>query len=607
MSWKRDVVRQLFAIDPPTFRPSSQHTANAMNTALDLRTLHAPALPCIVDRTYGRGGHPPGARRLPHDQQLIRRSLRQALARILPQLPEHPGLVASGTLTPECFLACFEPARGYFRFQHVLRPLDARGSGSKLHSALFEQCQVVLGDSHDTVLDMAKWLLSRFAGQRAIDCSAATLPWHADSIAARGVGTEVFLEGIEVAQVNAITHMGGHRLERPLCLLAIGLRRIDVALRASVSSLQPAPESPTNFLVHRLFELRGGQARRASSCDLLMIDADDAALPIASQLARLGDIQTEMEFQYAIGTIASGYRRKIIQRLRDKYRALAQVAMHRPPERRHVAGHTYLPVWTLTQIARLTRPTRDAMSQRAALTRPTSEMLQNMVSYAQRGVPAPSAWRTSVWTREEFAAVVTCEWSQSPDAMASFGRQVETESGSGAVRLQRLQRGCWLLLHRLGRLDTQAKGVVDEYFRVMLIEAASFIRRAAPSACALNTVGHLRHWNASERTLQIATWRSEFWSGGKLEPANVAVLCAALAELGETLVLKMGRDGERYSSCRDPWRLKRSSRSLVRIARASGVDARAIRDLMRCFGRELRVTQAVADQVFAQSYLRFAK
>lgn len=578
-----------------------------MNIALDLRSLQPVPWPDIVAPTPGRGGHQLRARPLSPDQQLVRSSLREALLRILPELKPHPGLVASGTLTPECFLAGFGTSSGYFRFQHVFRPLDARSLNSKLHNALFEQCQVVLNDSHDTALDMAKWLLSRLGAHRSIGYSAAALPWHAESIAARGMGTEVFLEGIEVAQVNVISHMGGQRLERPLCLLAIGLRRIDVALRATASWLRSTPESSGNLLIHRLFELRASQANRACKHEMPALGDDCPALSIASQIARLGDIQTEMEFQYAVGTITSGYRRKMIQSLRQKYRALALLAIQRCSRRSPDVGHTYLPTWTLARLERLASSAVDTAPEHMISPKPTCQVLQNIVSEAQIGVPPASAWRTCAWTREEFATVLTCEWSQSPETMANFGKRVTTDAGSNAVRLQRLQRASEWLLHRLGRLDAQSKLLVEEYLRVMLIEAASFIRRAAPSVAALITVAHLRCWNASERTLQVANWRGAFWIDGKLEPASVAVLCVALAELADTLIVKLGRDGEHYTSCHDPWRLKRTSQLLVRVAAACDAEPPIVQDLLRCLGRELKVTRSVADQVFAQSYQRFAK
>jgi glycyl-tRNA synthetase alpha subunit len=150
-----------------------------------------------------------------------------------PLIPHYPYPVSSATLTPECFFGCFRPQYSFIRLQPVFRPTDSRYIVQATHLPLFLQIQIFsdhLDTQYDDDLDILTDLLS-FTEHRVKISNEEK--WYAESINCKGVGREVFINNVEVAQINIISRMGGIDLHQPKRLISFGVDRLCLAARRS--------------------------------------------------------------------------------------------------------------------------------------------------------------------------------------------------------------------------------------------------------------------------------------------------------------------------------------------------------------------------------------
>ena len=133
--------------------------------------------------------------------------------------------VSSGTLTPECFFGCLERNTTYIRIQPVFRPTDSRPYTPITHGSYFTQLQIFCENKPGNELkEIDDFFCKKI--KTKIELRDNNKSWFAESISCRGRGTEIFSNGIEVAQLNIIEKMGGISLKKEKKLISIGLDRI---------------------------------------------------------------------------------------------------------------------------------------------------------------------------------------------------------------------------------------------------------------------------------------------------------------------------------------------------------------------------------------------
>lgn len=533
-------------------------------------------------------------------------------------LPTYPGLVGSGTLTPECFVGCFDQRSRYFRVQPVFRPLDTRGSKAKLHRPLFTQLQVFSYDNPDHTVQMLLRFLKAISENRKAELSGNSIGWSSESIAARGVGREVFVDGIEVAQINEITHMGGVVLRQPACLLAIGLDRLELALRGVVGDLAPVTPLGGRISVHDLFELRDRHIPPLVDYERSLLEGAFGELAVRASLALLGDVQTEIDFQYAIGAISQSYRRVLIRSLRTGYKRAA-TNLHGNLNATNSANPLqYTPRWTVERLSELISPSIESSHAQAGdssvkdeneciyETSLSRDTLKEAVKNAHRNVPENARHRTWDWTLDEFTEVIECEWSRTPDVQHRYGRSMRTEVGPADGRARRLHRICSAFLHGINRHGPRSEEMIERHNRLAIIEAASFLGRIAPMAAASNALAYLRRWNADSLDLKIGISRHHLKTHGMPScDVDIESLSVFLAELVEVLIWRVERAGMRFSSSEDPARIKQVSILVVRIANHAGFDADSVFRIFRLVGAELEIPETATKRVFVDTFLRF--
>lgn len=533
-------------------------------------------------------------------------------------LPTYPGLVGSGTLTPECFVGCFDQRSRYFRVQPVFRPLDTRGSRTKLHRPLFTQLQVFSYDNSEDTVQLLLRFLKVISEGRLTEMSSNSIRWSSESIAARGVGREVFVDGIEVAQVNEITCMGGVALRQPACLLAIGLDRLELALGGVVGDLAPATPLGGRISVHDLFELRDRHIPPLVDYERSLLAGAFAEMAVRGSLALLGDVQTEIDLQYAIGAISESYRRVLIRSLRTGYKRAATNLHGNLNAPNSATPLQYRPKWTVERLSELISPSIESGHAQAGdssardrnecicETSLTRGALEEAVKNAHRNVPENARRRTWDWTLDEFTDVIECEWSRTPDVQYRYGRSMRTEVGPADGRARRLHRVCSAFLHEINRHGPQSEEMIERHNRLAIIEGASFLGRIAPMAAASNALAYLRRWNVDSIDLQIGISRHHLRTHGMpLRDADIESLSVYLAELVEVLIWRVERAGMRFSSSEDPGRIKQVSILVVRIANHAGFDADIVFRIFRLVGAELDIPETATKRVFVDTFLHF--
>jgi glycyl-tRNA synthetase alpha subunit len=245
-----------------------------------------------------------------------------------PVIPHYPYPVSSATLTPECFFGCFRPQYSFIRLQPVFRPTDSRYIVHTTHLPLFLQIQI-FSDHLDTQFDDELDLLADFLTFTEHEVTISNEEeWFAESINCKGVGREVFINNVEVAQTNIISRMGGVDLHQPKRLICFGVDRLCLA------ALRSPDDNPlaniTNCLdmntVNSIFQLN------TLLCPIMQNGAEsylklrnrifhilEETTYRSDRFDTLSDLTISIEVLYSQCVISSTLRRRFILLMRQAY------------------------------------------------------------------------------------------------------------------------------------------------------------------------------------------------------------------------------------------------------------------------------------------------
>lgn len=251
------------------------------------------------------------------------------------EIAPYPSLVASGTLTPECFCGCFRRNFRYVRIQDVLRPLDARVAPF-IHLPLFTQLQ--LFDSNPNI-DPQKIVVESIKSAiplAKLDFRFASEEWDAESIAARGTGLEVYLNGLEVAQINLLKTMGDISLSSPSLLISFGLDRLsfllsDASTRPDASIAHSSLRYSSEYLelvCHYLLKIVDGDHNLQEELlhHMNVAEISLKAQDIAGAFENVAKLSTLTEIAYTKGVISRDHRRAIVIASQKLYKSIAIIA-----------------------------------------------------------------------------------------------------------------------------------------------------------------------------------------------------------------------------------------------------------------------------------------
>lgn len=531
------------------------------------------------------------------------------------RIPSYAGLVGSGTLTPECFTGCLRSRFPYIRVQPVLRLLDARGAGSRLHKALFTQLQIFAPCNVEAATELLISFISTILGDVKIDVTPDFTPWHALSIGARGLGKEVFVHGIEVAQINKITTMGVRPLREPGCLLAIGIERLILAGLELNAVTSPYPVT-AEFSIESLLSNFDAGLAVARALEGRFHELGGPALNAERNIAMLGDIQTDVDFAFTTGTITHSYRQHLLRKLREEYRTVAA----KLPRDAAPLLEGYTPRWTIEAVCQLSASTSPEPSQHAMVETTNQDkacanvetwerVALNKEALKQRDLPDRMATDRSEFSYSEFRQVQQREWEQSPEVQCAFAERMWSETGGpDLLRVNRLRENATRMLELLGLSNQYSANVLSRCVRLSQLEERSFVAKAIPTEGNGNLQGYLHRWNMGELDLKMLEARARIRKGvASLNDVPLEALCFAFYEEIDVLFRKVGFSKLRYNSSADPGRIKHHSKRAIALGGLIGVSEERARIAYDQIGRSLGLPEKVISAIFTGSYDRFQR
>ncbi len=153
--------------------------------------------------------------------------------------------VGAGTFNPATVLRCLGPSPWRtFYVEPSIRPGDGRYGENPFRFQQFLQGQVILKPAPGDVLDLYFTSLEAIGiDLRAHDVRLVEDDWEAPTLAAWGLGWEVWIDGMEVTQLTYFQQMGGLELDLIPAEITYGLDRLAIFRfgRKSVFDVEWAP------------------------------------------------------------------------------------------------------------------------------------------------------------------------------------------------------------------------------------------------------------------------------------------------------------------------------------------------------------------------------
>ena len=141
--------------------------------------------------------------------------------------------VGAGTFHTATFLKCLDKGRWNTAFiQPSRRPTDGRYADNPLRLQFYYQYQVILKPSPENAKELYFESL-RYIGIniKNHDLKFIEDDWSSPTLGAKGLGWEVWLDGLEITQFTYMQQIGGIELREVPCEITYGLERIAMVLQ----------------------------------------------------------------------------------------------------------------------------------------------------------------------------------------------------------------------------------------------------------------------------------------------------------------------------------------------------------------------------------------
>jgi glycyl-tRNA synthetase alpha chain len=153
--------------------------------------------------------------------------------------------VGAGTMNPATFLRCLgpDPWKTYY-LEPSIRPMDGRYAENPFRFQQFLQGQAVIKPAPPDILDVYFSSLAAIGiDLRRHDLRLVEDDWEAPTLGARGLGWEVWLDGMEITQWTYFQQLGGFEVELVPAEITYGLDRLSMFLfeKDSVLDVEWAP------------------------------------------------------------------------------------------------------------------------------------------------------------------------------------------------------------------------------------------------------------------------------------------------------------------------------------------------------------------------------
>jgi glycyl-tRNA synthetase alpha chain len=141
--------------------------------------------------------------------------------------------VGAGTFHTATFLKCLDKGSWKTAFiQPSRRPTDGRYGDNPLRTQFYYQYQVILKPSPDNIIELYQKSLEHLGiNLKKHDFKFIEDDWASPTLGAKGLGWEIWLDGLEITQFTYMQQMGGVELEETACEITYGLERIAMFLQ----------------------------------------------------------------------------------------------------------------------------------------------------------------------------------------------------------------------------------------------------------------------------------------------------------------------------------------------------------------------------------------
>jgi len=141
--------------------------------------------------------------------------------------------MGAGTMAPDTFLRALGPEPWNVAYvQPSRRPADGRYGENPYRLQRYFQYQVIMKPSPDGIQDVYLGSLAALGlDLRQHDIRFVEDDWEAPTLAAAGVGWEVWLDGMEITQFTYFQQAGGFDLPNPSVEITYGLERISLYIQ----------------------------------------------------------------------------------------------------------------------------------------------------------------------------------------------------------------------------------------------------------------------------------------------------------------------------------------------------------------------------------------
>jgi glycyl-tRNA synthetase alpha chain len=205
--------------------------------------------------------------------------------------------VGAGTFNPATFLRVLgpEPWRAAY-VEPSRRPKDGRYGENPNRVQQFDQYQVVLKPEPADVMDLYLESLRHIGVDLDLhEVRFVEDDWESPTLGAKGLGWEVWLDGMEITQFTYFQSVGGFDLAPITCELTYGLMRIAMYLQGVDHAME----------LDWGGGLRWGQLNRSFEVDFSRYNFEEANVPLHFEL--FARFEAEARRLLEMGLVAPGY------------------------------------------------------------------------------------------------------------------------------------------------------------------------------------------------------------------------------------------------------------------------------------------------------------